>query len=1125
MRSSDSERRLVSVLFTDLVGFTPLSESRDAEEVRELLSHYFEEARRIVGRYGGTIEKFIGDAVMAMWGSPVAREDDAERAVRAGLDLVAAVAAIGADEGIDGLAARSGVATGEAVVDRAAEAEGMVIGDLVNTASRVQTAAVAGSVYVTDATKRASDAAVAYDDAGNHDLKGKAEPLHLFRARRVVAGRGGSVRAAGLEAPFVGRDRDLRLLKGLFHASAEGGSAHLVAVTGIGGIGKSRLAWEFEKYLDGLIDDVWWHRGRCLPYGDGVTYWALAEMVRARVGAAEEEEPATTLELLKAWLDAHCHDADDRRWLEAQLGQLLAIGERETAPREELFAAWRRFFELLADEGPVAMVFEDLQWADSGLMDFIDELLERGAEQPLYVVALARPEIADRRPGWGVGRTGWTSITLQPLADEEIAQMLRGMVPGISDDLVARIVDRAEGVPLYAVETVRMLLDRGVVRRTDDGVELAPGAEAGDLDIPETLQALIGARLDGLPDEERSLLQHASVLGKTFPLSLLAALTGYPEDELRPMVLDLVRREMLAAIDDAPDRGQFGFLQSIVQRVIYETVSRRDRKTRHLKVARHLEDTWAGDEDDIAEVVAAHYVEAYEAAPGDPDAGEIRRAAYAALERAGRRAQSLAASAEAVAYYDRAAALAEDEMERLSLAELAGTALWMASDPEPVIERLGQVIDAYERLGRPADAARVSATVAEAYWISNRLEECLRLLEAAYVTTAGTRNRDAASVAAQLGRMRFFAAREVSGLRAAVEPLEEALKVSEALWMPDILSDAMNTKGLILGSLERPEEGLGLLERALVVALDNDAPLASIRAFTNLSNEMWQRDRIADAHDFGERGRALCERTGYRGNWWFLTGHEAGVLSWTGRWDELQTLWEELDDRRDEPSVASGAFMIDAHWISVLVHGRAESEQASELAERYRSFQGSDDFQTRAFMENLFAITVAGEGRHDEALEGAMRVIKQHEILGVRAWIFKEALEEAFEAALALGDMDAGRDIMAELDTIPFGARSPVIDAAAAGYGARIAAAMDGAPEDIERGFRQAEHLSREIDRVFMLARYQLSHAEWLATQERPGEAIELAAEAGTVFRRLRAVPWLARAQAIAGAPAEASPG
>jgi len=238
-----AERRLVTVLFADLVGFTTLSESRDAEEVRELLSRYFEAARSIIDRYGGRVEKFIGDAVMALWGAPVAQEDDAERAVRAAFELVSAVEALGAEAGATDLRLRAGVLTGEAAVTLGAEGEGMVAGDLVNTASRIQSAAEPGTVLVGDATRRASEAAVAYEDGGLHELKGKAEPLHLWRALRVIANRGGEGRAVGLEPPFVGRDRELRLVKELFHASAEDGKAHLLSVVGVAGIGKSRLAW------------------------------------------------------------------------------------------------------------------------------------------------------------------------------------------------------------------------------------------------------------------------------------------------------------------------------------------------------------------------------------------------------------------------------------------------------------------------------------------------------------------------------------------------------------------------------------------------------------------------------------------------------------------------------------------------------------------------------------------------------------------------------------------------------------------------------------------------------------------------------------------------------------------
>src|SRR6266508_985975 len=302
-----SERRLVSVLFVDLVGFTTISEARDSEEARELLSRYSELARTLIKRYGGTIEKFIGDAVIAVWGTPTATEDDAERAVRAALDLVASVPELD-----PALQARAGVLTGEAAVTIGAEGQGMVAGDLVNTASRIQSAAEPGSVLVGESTKRTSEQAIAYEEAGLHELKGKTEPLPLFRALRVVSGVRGQLKSVGLEAPFVGREGELKLIKDRFHASAQDRRAHLVSITGIAGIGKSRLMWEFYKYFDGIVDTVWWHRGRCLAYGEGVAYWALAAMVRMRCLIGEDEPPESARQKLVETLEEHFPDADER---------------------------------------------------------------------------------------------------------------------------------------------------------------------------------------------------------------------------------------------------------------------------------------------------------------------------------------------------------------------------------------------------------------------------------------------------------------------------------------------------------------------------------------------------------------------------------------------------------------------------------------------------------------------------------------------------------------------------------------------------------------------------------------------------------------------------------------------
>ena len=391
-----TELRLVSVLFCDLVGFTPLSEASDPEEVRELLSGYFDLARAIVARYGGVVEKFIGDAIMAVWGAPVANEDDAERAVRAGLDLAAAVAAYGAEYASGGLEARVGIVTGTVATTETPE-EGLVVGDRVNTAARIQAAAPPGRCYVDESTRRATEAAIVYADAGSRELKGKSEPVRLYEAVRVIAGVGGALKSEGLEAPFVGRDRELRLVKDLFHASAEESRAHLVSVTGIAGIGKSRLGWEYYKYLDGLSSVYLWHRGRCLSYGEGVAHWALAEMVRGRAGILEGEDSAAAAAKLRAAVAEHVADLEERQWVEPRLAHLIGLEDGWLASKEDLFAAWRLFFERMSEGHPVVMSFEDMQWADASLLDF-HRVPARLVAQPRHLRAHPRPPRARRAP-------------------------------------------------------------------------------------------------------------------------------------------------------------------------------------------------------------------------------------------------------------------------------------------------------------------------------------------------------------------------------------------------------------------------------------------------------------------------------------------------------------------------------------------------------------------------------------------------------------------------------------------------------------------------------------------------------------------------------------------------------
>ncbi|MDT7550055.1 MAG: hypothetical protein QOE84_2449, partial [Actinomycetota bacterium] len=652
-----AERRLTSVLFGDLVGFTTLSESRDPEEVRELLSRYFDEARTVVQRYGGTVEKFIGDAVMAVWGVPVAHEDDAERAVRAGLDLVGMVTALGDDVGMTGLSLRVGVVTGEVAVTLGATGEGMVAGDAVNTAARVQTAAQPGTVWVDDATRMLTSAAVSYTDTGEHELKGKAEPLRLFQARAVVAAVGGAQRVDGLEAPFTGRDRELRLVKELFHAAAEDGRPRLVTVSGVAGVGKTRLGWEFEKYIDGLTLLTRWHRGRCLSYGEGVAFWAFAEMIRSRLELIEPDPAGYTDRNVAEGLHRWVPDADERAWIAPRLDVLLGHDEDSTFDRSDLFAAWTVFLERVGQGGPMVLLFDDLHHADSGLLDLIDHLLET-ARFPLFVLALTRPELLERRPSLVTGRRT-TPLYLEPFSDAAMTTLVDGLVHGLPDAARAALVARAEGVPLYAVETVRSLIDRDAVVPLEGRYVFVDSAgervDLATLAAPASLQTLIAARLDALSPAERRAVQDASVLGLSFTGEGLRALN---DADITGVLESLLRKEILELQSDprSPERGQYRFLQGLVRQVAYDTLSRRDRKSRHLAAVRHLTAT-LDDAGDLSPVLAQHYLDALDASStDDDDQQDLAAKARALLARAARRAASLGSPAEALRHAETALA-------------------------------------------------------------------------------------------------------------------------------------------------------------------------------------------------------------------------------------------------------------------------------------------------------------------------------------------------------------------------------------------------------------------------------------------------------------------------------------
>jgi class 3 adenylate cyclase/predicted ATPase len=1090
-----SERRLVSVLFADLVGFTTLAEHRDPEEVRELLSQYFDRCRALIGRYGGTVEKFIGDAVMAVWGTPVAREDDAERAVRAALALTSAVALLGEEVGMPELRVRAGVLTGNAAVELGAEGEGMVLGDTVNTASRLQSIAAPGTVLVDDVTRRASEAAVAYEDAGDHEVKGREQPVHAWTALRVVAGARGAQRRAGLEAPFVGRERELARVTESFEETAERSRARLVTVVGEAGSGKSRLLWEFSKYMDGVVRVVRWHQGRCLSYGEGVAYWALAEMVRARAGIAEEEGPDSARAKLSEAVALYVTDERERRLVEPRLAHLLGLEQRTASDRADLFSGWRLFFERMSDDVPVVLVFEDLQWADSGLLEFIDYLLEWSAERPLFVLALGRGELLDSRPAWAA-----ETISLAPLPDAAMRELFDGLVPGLPEELATRVLSRAEGVPLYAVETVRMLLDRGLLEQ--EGSRYRITGDVGELDVPETLHALAAARLDGLSPNERAVLQDGAVFGQSFTPAGVAALSERSTGSVTAILDGLVAKQVLGFNDDrlSSERGQYHFLGGLLRTTAYGTLSRKDRKSRHLAAARHLQEVWGEEAPELAEVLAAHFLDAAAADPDASDAPRIRAAACETLADAGERALSLALGAEAMRAFDRAAELAEDDETRAKLLDQAGRAAQQNADYANAEQRLGRAVELFESLDDTVAAARSIAALAFALHRQDRLDEAVMLGRRAVEGLPEGSAEQAMALSGLAAHLAFMAEFEQ-----ALAATEAALAIAEPLQDWPTVVRGFNTLANVRERSGRTEESEALRQRALKLALDHELIDDALRSYNNLANGPLQHDRFAEARDIATPGLALARARGQRGWEQILSLMISTANVGLGKWDELD-LQNEIDASSELTRLG---YLPSSARIQA---ARGDTEELRRTLELAIAGEGSSNTEFGPSATVARAIALNALGNHRDAFDAALSIATSG--AEVANEDRREAYVEAGLAAVALDDQAALENLVRYVIDLPPAMRSPLLRAGSARFAGLLARGRGDLAQADER-LQAAIRELRTIEAPFVLGQVLVEHAELLCAGGRDDEAAPLKSEAIVIFERLRAAPWLQRAQAV----------
>lgn len=1087
-----AERRLCSVLFVDLVGFTATAEGRDPEEVRELLSRYFDVATTVVGRYGGTVEKFIGDAVMAVWGTPVATEEDAERAVRAAIDLVESIEQLGVDAGVPGLAARAGVLTGEVAVTLGASNEGMVAGDAVNTAARIQAAAATGTVYVDGATRRLTASAVNYTDVGEHHLKGKAEPEHLWRADRVVSAVGGAQRVDGLEAPLIGRSAELRAIREMFHATADRRQPRLMLITGPAGVGKSRLGWEFEKYTDGIAELMLWHRGRCLSYGDGLVYWALAEVVRRRLEIAEEDPPDVVATKLTDGLTRWIRDAAGREYIRPRLARLLGVAINDSPlSRDDLFAGWRRFFERLAADEPVVILIEDLHFAAPDLLDFLDHLVDWARDLPIFVLGFARPELESRRPGFGSGRNRVT-IALDPLDTDSMDAIVDQLVPGMPVHARQAIVERAEGIPLYALESIRALIDRSVIVPTDGTYRLT--GDIGELAVPDSLHALLAARLDALDPLPRRVVCDCAVLGVSFPAEAVAAVSGLPGDEAERVLAELVRREVLQVSADprSPERGSYRFSQEMLRQVAYETLSRRDRKARHLAVAAHLRNVFPNDGEEVVDAIARHYCDALDAVPDDPDVADIRTLAIDTLVRAGERSRR-SSTASAWASFVAAGDLVEPDdplrAARLWIEACALLPLQLHDDVARIAARSREIYLAH---GDHRGAALALAWSGRAVRWAGRYADSLPILEQAYAELGDEDSVERVDVSRLLSLALL-----VDGQQArSAELFEDGIRMAHQVGVDDELyARLLHAGGTCFDTIGDRRRAAMYLNEALRLLERRESRRDLADGLTNYANVLLVDDPAA-ALEAAHRAAAIETELGtLRTNGNTVIGNVMLAYLALGQWDAAE---RSVTDHDYMDFIGAFAPL----QLAMLRALKGEPDEALLAAAATRI--NIEDTQDRAAFGTSQAFTALANGQLETALDHCLDVLG---LVAADTWLSfagddgRWAWPLAARLAHDLGRYELETELLAQLAAQPHGTPAKLQRAEGELIGARLAA-VDGAPDAGDRFVRAVAAL-RADSTPYHVAHGLLDHAAYLRGEGDEQHAAGLVAEAREIGERL----------------------
>ena len=967
-----AERKLVTVLFADVTGSTALGEQLDPERMREVLDRFFAAMREEIEAEGGTVEKFIGDAVMAAFGVPTAHEDDPARAVRAATRMLRRLEEVNAalaESHAVSLQVRIGVNTGEvlATIDPR-PGEAMVTGDTVNAAARLQSAAEPGTVVIGERTARGARGSFHLEPLGPLELKGKARPVNAFVVAEELeqaAGRG----VPGLHAPLVGRDAELELLRSIYRRAVAEGRPNLITVYGDAGVGKSRLTQEFLDWLEGTDPAPRTMRGRCLPYGDGITYWPLAEILKSTASVLDTDPPDLALEKIAKMSDDVLTDevTSDRARTTAALAYTVgvedpAFGFGGMDPREvrvELHAAWRSFFSALGAAAPTIVIVEDIHWADAELLDLLDELAE-GVSGSVMFLCPSRPELTSRRPGWGGGRRNFSSIALDPLDRDEAEHLIRALlaIDDLPDGVRSRILERGEGNPFFLEEILRHLIDVGHVF-FEAGRWRATAAVA-EVVIPDTVQAVLAARIDLLEPTAKRLLQGAAVVGRDFWPGPARLLGRVEVDDVDPMLRVLQDRDLIVSRLSSRISGEreFTFKHVLTRDVAYESIPHRERPTAHANVAAWIEATAGDRRGEFNELLAYHFSTAARASrEGSTDAAEserLRSKAFAYLVDASVDSRRRQVVKKAQRLADDALGFASGPIERsLGLAAL-GHASYVGGDGDPAwlafreaAEMRASAVAAPDAVvadlaGRACDMPTRWPGSMRAVPSEKEVRTCLDL-GLTYLPAGASEER----VKLQMIRAtwafaypeRGFTDEELGELeQAGLEAYETAMQ----LGLPNLASAALDAVQSVSGSQghwARAKEYSHIREQLLPVLTDLDE-VGDVTACS-----AWDRFEVGayrEAETWASHGAARTDVTVtfrlHSCAWRCVARFRLG--DWDGAIEDYRTIRELLDERQDEPPY----FVSHAYGAALLIdHARGASAEMERLADRLSPLESTSE--------------------------------------------------------------------------------------------------------------------------------------------------------------------------------------